>query len=216
MASAAAAPAHVFLVSTSPSGSPSPADWSPTPPPHNSSTRCGFHVPYEVRDGAYGKGLYALARIPAGTLMWKYSGGAPGAAGVNVYQFRTEAEARARLAGMSSDAERRWFVEHVYTFDGVMNEIVDDGALWNHSEAPNTGLPPPGDEFCFQSTYSVRDIEVGEEFLDDYGTYEHADWYRAMLKEHGAPDTAEYVTYKPLITRESHAAAGAATAAAPK
>ena len=29
---------------------------------------------------------------------------------------------------------------HAYMYDGVVNEILDDGRFWNHSEKPNTGL----------------------------------------------------------------------------
>lgn len=53
-------------------------------------------------------------------------------------------------------------------------QILDDAKMWNHSETPNTGLPPAGDAlgYCFESSYAIRDIKSGEELLDDYGIYE--------------------------------------------
>ena len=140
------------------------ASWTPTPTPHNSATRAGFHVGYAIKDGEYGRGLYATHFIPKGTLMWKYQSGARGAPNTNVWSYTSEAAARARLAEVPR-ADAEYIMDHVYMFDGRLNEITDDGKLWNHSEAPNTGLPPKGDEYCFESTYSIKDIQAGEEFL---------------------------------------------------
>lgn len=46
---------------------------------------------------------------------------------------------RTHLATLASDEQRLFFVEHAYAFDGVVNDIRDDGLYWNHSESPNTG-----------------------------------------------------------------------------
>ena len=131
------------------------AEWKPTPTPHH-DVAPGFHVPYEVKECAFGKGLFATVAIPAGTLLWKHKPGS------NVLSFATEAEARARLQQLP-EAERAYWMDHVYMFDGKLNEIIDEGKLWNHSETPCTGLPPPGDEYCYESSYSIRDIAAGEE-----------------------------------------------------
>ena len=147
--------------------------WTPTPPPHTGrSVAAGFHIPYEVQDTAYGKGLFALVDIPAGTLLWKCTTGPKGTPGVNVYSFSNEEQARARLAELTREEAAYW-MDHVYMFDGKLNEIIDDGKLWNHSETPCTGLPPRGDEFDWESSYSIRDIKAGEELLDDYGRDRH-------------------------------------------
>ena len=140
------------------------ASWAPTPTPHDAATKAGFHVGYAIKDGEFGQGLYATHFIPAGTLMWKYQSGARGAPNVNVWSYASEAECRARLAEVSPE-QAAYIMDHVYMFDGRLNEITDDGKLWNHSEAPNTGLPPKGAEYCFESTYSIKDIHPGEQFL---------------------------------------------------
>jgi len=142
------------------------ASWTPTPLPHNRDTPCGFHVGYEIKDSAVaiGKGLFAKHFVPKGTLLWKYQSGARGEANTNVWMYQSEEEARGRL-GEVSKAEAEYIMDHVYMFEGRLNEILDDGKMWNHSETPNTGLPPAGEGYCWESTYSVRDIQAGEEFL---------------------------------------------------
>lgn len=163
--------------------SPEPPTWIPTPTPHNRSTPSGFHVGYEIKDSsvAIGKGLFATHFVPKGmlisasicpnlncyhigTLLWKYQSGARNEFNVNVWSYSNEDEVRARLAEVSPE-DAAYIMDHVYMFDGRLNEICDDGKMWNHSEEPNTGLPPPGEEYCWESTYAIRDIEAGEEFL---------------------------------------------------
>jgi len=69
----------------------------------------------------------------------------------------------------TTKAKRDW-LDHVYHSGGYVNEILDDGKLFNHSDNANTGInvgPEP------LSSYALRDIRKGEELFDDYGTYEH-------------------------------------------
>jgi hypothetical protein len=128
-------------------------------------------------------------------------------AGCNVLSFASEDEARARLrelgarggggaaevggdggdggAAAAGRAAQAFWMDHVYMFAGQLNEILDDGKMWNHSEAPCTGLPPAGEAFCFESSYAIRDIRAGEELLDDYGLYEYPPWYDALCAEFG-------------------------------
>lgn len=169
------------------------ASWAPTPPPHH-DVAPGFHVGYEVRETRFGKGLFAAHDIPSGTLLWKCSPGTAAGPGVNVLSFRGEAATRARLAELP-ESERAFWVDHVYVFSGSLNEILDDGKLWNHSEEPCTGLPPPGEEYDFESSYAIRDIKAGEELLDDYGLYSYPPWYNALCAEFGCP--RDFVVVKP-------------------
>lgn len=157
--------------------------WSPKALPHDDSCAPGFHVGYEVRDCEFGKGLFATHFIPSGTLLWKYKSAPKGAPGVNVWSYTCDAEVRARLAELTPERQQ-FFMDHVYCFEGRLNEILDDGFFWNHSEAPNTGLPPcnaPG--YCVESTYAVRDIQPGEQLLDDYGTYAYEEWFNKLMAE---------------------------------
>ena len=49
-------------------------------------------------------------------------------------------------------------MSHIYIYDGSINEILDDGMRWNHSESPNTGQRLED----LESSYAIRDIEDGE------------------------------------------------------
>lgn len=174
--------------------------WTPTAPPHTgTAVHAGFHVPYEVKDTSYGKGLFVTVDVPAGTLLWKCLPGKQGTPGVNVLSFTTEEEARGRLSQLSAQEAAYW-MDHVYMFDGKLNEILDDGKLWNHSEAPCTGLPPPGVEYCWESSYAIRDIKAGEELLDDYGLYEYPEWYSRLCAEYKVDRS--FVTVKDAPVRK--------------
>ena len=69
----------------------------------------------------------------------------------------------------SIEAKEDWLI-HAYMDNGSVNEILDNGGLWNHSKDPNTGYGPSSDSDP-NSSYAIRDIKKGEELLDDYGTY---------------------------------------------
>jgi len=97
--------------------------------------------------------------VPKDQLIWKY------VRGVNVKCYANVEEAKARL-GELSIAEQDFFMSHTYFANGKVNEILDDGCMWNHSEDPNTYSGFQGD---WDSSYARRDIQIGEELLDDYG-----------------------------------------------
>ena len=130
----------------------------------------GFQVAYEVKESPYGQGVFSKQFILKGTLIWKYK------RGTNVTSYRTVEEVRARLGQLSKE-EQEFFMSHVYLYDGYMNEILDDGRMWNHSETPDTGQSMDD----VQSTYAIRDIQEGEELLDDYGVYEYPDWFVELV-----------------------------------
>jgi SET domain-containing protein len=130
----------------------------------------GFQVEYEIKESPFGLGIFAKQFIPKGALIWKYH------RGVNVNSYKSIDEVKVRLSQLSKD-EQEFFMSHVYLYDGYMNEILDDGKMWNHSESPNTGQSIQD----LQSTFAIRDIEPGEELLDDYGVYEYPDWFVELV-----------------------------------
>ena len=73
-----------------------------------------------------------------------------------------------------------------------VNEILDDGRYWNHSDEQNTGFLSGSDP---NSTYSLRDINKGEELLDDYGTYYCPAWFKKILDKYNIDES--YYTDKP-------------------
>ena len=140
------------------------------------SDRSGFRIAYEVKESTHGLGLFAKQFIAKGSLIWKYE------RGVNVRTYSSEGEVHARLKELSWD-ERKFFVSHIYIYDGCVNEILDDGNMWNHSESPNTGQNIED----LESSYAIRDIEEGEELLDDYGTYDYPAWFISLADKYEVP-----------------------------
>jgi len=144
--------------------------------------RAGFHVRISVRPSsnpALGLGVFAEERIAKDELIWKLI------RGVNVASYAGEEEVKRHLATLPSREARVEWLSHVYCDSGVVNEILDEGKMWNHSETPNTYSGVNGD---FESTYAKVDIEQGEELLDDYGLYEYPEFFLALCKEYDIPN----------------------------
>ena len=141
----------------------------------------GMRVPYEVRDSPIaGRGLFAVASIPRGALVWQY------VLGESVIEHN-EASLKERLQGLSQE-ESVDLLEHIYVWEGLAVEIIDDAKLWNHAANHNTGNHPDeahgkGDGM---SSYARRDIAAGEELTDDYATFGELPWYETLCREHGA------------------------------
>ena len=136
-------------------------------------------MPYELRTSSIaGKGIFATAPIARGTRIWRYE------IGVSVVTYTDESEVRKRLDGLSKE-EAVEFLEHVYTYGGVVIEILDDGKVWNHAPDHNTGNHPDGTGDGV-SSYARRDIAAGEELTDDYGTFDVIPWYETICTEYGA------------------------------
>ena len=86
--------------------------------------------------------------------------------------------------GYPSELELRLdFLEHCFHDGGVLNTILDDGKLVNHSRCPTMGKVNNMEEHL--SSFSLRALEVGEELTEDYGTYEYPGWLLAICKEFG-------------------------------
>merc|ERR1712198_489333 len=140
---------------------------------NNMKEKAGFQVKYEVRNTSLGKGVFVLEPVKQGTLIWRYK------KGENVLCLKGKEETLAHLENLPSYEDRRYFVQHSYHDRGLLNHILDDGKLVNHSNTPNAG---PGAEPL--STYAVRDIEKGEELREDYGLCEYPAWFLSLCQEY--------------------------------
>ena len=122
------------------------------------SRKPGFHVTYELKASDIGGvGLFAKTLIKKNTLIWKY--------GIdrNIKVFYNEVDVRNHLNKMQGFDEKYNWISHVYVSDGHLNEIMDDGKYWNHSEEPNTVSGVNGD---WDSTFAKLDIQPGEVCFD--------------------------------------------------
>jgi hypothetical protein len=119
-----------------------------------------MQIPYETRDAGLdiGLGLFAKEFVPVGTLVWKYSNG------INVITYDGKAAAN-RLAGLPTLKDAQNWLDMTYGLNGLLHEIKDDGKYMNHSTTPNCKTNECGD------TYSLRDIEAGEQLYEDYTSF---------------------------------------------
>merc|ERR1711934_735322 len=85
------------------------------------------------RETSIGKGLFLLEPVAKGALIWRYR------EGENILCFRNEEETRKHLDSMASDPDRLDFLEHCFHDGGVLNSILDEGKLVNHSTSPTMG-----------------------------------------------------------------------------
>lgn len=153
---------------------------SPTPSRRLDPT--GFAVPYELRPSPIaGVGIFAACHISRGALLWK--------ADNSSQVVHSEEQLRAKLALLGAQ-EAIDLLEHIYSWRGEVLEIVGDAKYWNHSRtSQNTGNHPDGDgdgRGDGVSSYALRDIEPGEELLDDYTAYSKVPWFEALCSQHQA------------------------------
>jgi len=138
-----------------------------------------MQIKYQVKEGKYGMGIFVDEDIKKGTLIWKYN------QDVNVRvickSWDGESDLRQYLTTFPSYEQKQDLLIHMYCEHGYCHQLLDDCQFWNHSDNPNTGCNGP-DPF---NAYALRDIQKGEELLDDYGTYEWPDWYLNLLVEYG-------------------------------
>eukprot|EP01041_Mallomonas_annulata_P010141 gene10141-21152_t len=166
------------------------------------STSSGFQIKYEIKESSpiMGLGIFTTQFIPKGTLIWKYK------QNENVLAYKGYEAVKQRLAELNKE-EQDFFMSHVYLYDGVVNEIIDDGKFWNHSESPNTGYgssssTTTGEDIDWNSSYAMRDIQAGEELLDDYGIYEYPPWFIQLAQEYNIPQ--DFIIKKDSIKPSFH------------
>lgn len=111
------------------------------------------------RSSIHGLGLFAVASIPAGTVVWRLH------AGFDLTFTGAEFAALPELT--------REHVEHYGYLDASLGRWVlngDLGIFMNHSASPNTGAP--GVAGSAAETVALRDIAAGEELTCDYRAFD--------------------------------------------
>jgi hypothetical protein len=126
--------------------------------------RPAMNIETKVMDSKiHGRGVVATAFIPKDTLVWSYSHES-----CNTF---SAGELVQRLAVLSSDDARDllWGGYYHQNSDCFIH-IRDKERFKNHGPNPNCGGPAhalPTSEAC----YAIRDIQAGEELVDDYRTF---------------------------------------------
>ena len=89
-------------------------------------------------------------------------------------------------------------MSHVYHAGGYLNQILDDGDKFNHSDNPNSSTEYPGKKDQL-SSFALRDIKKGEQICEDYGGYDHPDWFVKLYKEFNVVDDYTFAETTKLI-----------------
>lgn len=101
-----------------------------------------------------GTGLFAAEPIKAGTKIW-------------VLEPKLDISLSTEEIGHLSPAAQEQFYRYAY-LDKVTKKYLlcgDDARFFNHSETPNC------DDKEYDSTYALKDIDVGEELTVNYGVF---------------------------------------------
>lgn len=123
----------------------------------------------------HGLGLFAKKLIPKGTVWWHAR--EKDVLIINKEQFRI-------LDLSFKSAQMDSFMKILLTYSyyerdlGVLVFCLDNSRYVNHSFDDNSGPPEDDSDFC---SVAQRDIQIGEEILEDYSKYTHCSWLEKYL-----------------------------------
>ena len=139
--------------------------------------KSGFKVPYSLENiDQKGLGIIATDDIKKGTLIWKplY---------IKRYNEQTFNKLIVHMELSTTIESIRFFLNHIYGWNGFIIELLDDSKYMNHSSNANSGA---GDKLGIFDplgcNYALRDINAGEEITDDYSAYDNPSWYLELCK----------------------------------
>ena len=133
----------------------------------------GFKVKAELRmTPDKGIGVFAAEFIPANTRVDDHQ-----------TTYYNKEEAITYLASLSSDEERKWWLEHAFGKNGNIAVVSDDNIMINHSSNPTLDENPDDGH-----DYTTRDVYEGEELTEDYRKYEDVPIYQELCKKYGVSE----------------------------
>ncbi|NJN44300.1 MAG: SET domain-containing protein [Anaerolineae bacterium] len=132
----------------------------------------------EVRNSpVHGLGVFAKVDIPKGTVWWR-ANPQEDVLLINKRQFTT-------LLNSHHSPTSKELLEAIYTYcyysakDDALILILDHARYTNHSFQPNSDvIPEPG----VIGSITLRDIQAGEELLEDYSEFDVCPWKGLRMK----------------------------------
>jgi len=148
----------------------------------SSEMRDGFQVSYKI--GAVpdkGWGIILEQEVKKGEPVWAFKGEGE----THVFHDATTAQAKLQILAKNpqsheskSSANQRFFLNHIFGWDGKMIELIGDCKFMNHSSTPVIGTTDG------KTWVALRDLSPGEEIVDNYATYSNPEWYVDLCKEY--------------------------------
>jgi len=143
----------------------------------SSEMKDGFQVRYKI-DAVPDKGwgIVLEQEVKKGEPVWAFKGEG------KTHAFHDEATVRAKLQVLAknprSHESMRFFLNHIFGWDGRIIELIGDCRFMNHSSTPVIGTTDG------ETWVALRDLSRGEEIVDNYETYSNPDWYVDLCKEY--------------------------------
>jgi SET domain-containing protein len=121
----------------------------------------GFEVKIELKPSAVceGIGCFAKETIPKNTIIWKY-------VNEDVEEYTTEEYKKLLKDTLVEDKRKVFYCRYSFfcTYIQKYVTILEPGMFVNHSFTPNS--------LCVEKdSIAIRDIQIGEEILEDYTKY---------------------------------------------
>mmetsp|Transcript_20072 Transcript_20072/g.28432 ORF Transcript_20072/g.28432 Transcript_20072/m.28432 type:complete len:859 (+) Transcript_20072:163-2739(+) len=140
--------------------------------------KSGIVTPYEVRHSpGKGRGLFSTAPVKKGTLFWSH---------IHHAVFPDEDSFRRFLESipweLACDVLQWAYVEKIGPENFSVAVELDQGSLCNHGDSGEANIGGAGNYGGYLLT--LRDMEIGEEFLQDYNTFDNddaLDWFDDMV-----------------------------------
>jgi hypothetical protein len=134
-----------------------------------------MNIHYEIRETTdYGKGLYTLEEVKAGTCIWRYK------LNENVFEYN-EQQSIAYLQSLPTLKEQQRFLDASFGKGSVLCMINDDGQYVNHADAPKFNCQT---DQATGHCYAIRDLVAGEQIFEDYGSFTHPYFLFPLLKQY--------------------------------
>lgn len=145
----------------------------------------GFKFEVELGESVgKGLGVFTKEAIPCGALVWTPTPD----------NHRTFNEAELNIFVEQNPLYAEFVLNHVYGWRDVVIFAIDDAAFVNHSSNPNLTVGHVvGVDDDEQGCFAARDIDAGEELLDNYANYTTPKWYLDLCAAHGVESSADVV-----------------------
>ena len=134
-----------------------------------------MNINYEIRETAdYGKGIYALEDIPAGTCVWLYN------LGKNVFEY-DEGACQRHLSALPNLSAQQNFLDYSFGKGELLCLITDDGQYMNHADASTCNCKT---DLQTGHCFAIRPIKIEEQLFEDYATFSHPSFLYKLLHQY--------------------------------
>ena len=117
-----------------------------------------------------GLGLFAKTRIPRDTIWWRAGEGDVLLINRTQYESLIRSEQTPSIMAFLDT-----LIVYGYYEESLRSIVMcmDNARFCNHSFTPNSGPTPVNEPLC---SIALRNIEAGEEILEDYSSYDKCPW----------------------------------------